>query len=341
MTECYIQIEDDKPVECDYCGWEGRGFELDSVSDIQERIYPGEICPAGQCPECGALAHLKTAPKAHYKPWRDEDLAAPWYVSMTWHDFPQGGSYGAVVTARNAEEAEKACRFEMAEAEFTDGECGRSLADVVEEYKDEWHIIDCFPLQQFINQHEFRDSPNYQPWLDSDMPSWHRMHKEREPAQSPPPGKFTIYTVTTDDRGGTETYVFLTEDEQSEFALDWCEQHWNEDEDGPMPDSWGEAYDMIRDGENYMWVEDHWFDLTPPQPPEDPFKVDMRCSQCGSEDVRADADAEWGQACNACGAEDLTIEEVYADEDVPWSLDDLFQWRIDNARRQPGFSQLT
>lgn len=61
MTECYIQVEDDDaPVRCDNCAWEGTAGQLVMVNDIQERINPGCEVPAGQCPdeECGALAYL-------------------------------------------------------------------------------------------------------------------------------------------------------------------------------------------------------------------------------------------------------------------------------------------
>jgi hypothetical protein len=30
------------------------------IADIQERLDPGGVVPAGQCPECGALAYLET-----------------------------------------------------------------------------------------------------------------------------------------------------------------------------------------------------------------------------------------------------------------------------------------
>ncbi|APH74132.1 hypothetical protein [Aquibium oceanicum] len=64
MTQCYIQTEnDDDPCICDDCGETHRADELDMVTDIEERISPGEIVPAGQCPSCGALAHLVNPPE--------------------------------------------------------------------------------------------------------------------------------------------------------------------------------------------------------------------------------------------------------------------------------------
>jgi hypothetical protein len=58
MSECYLEVADEATVECDNCDWEGIGADLDMVSDIQERITPGFLVPAGECPDCGGLAYL-------------------------------------------------------------------------------------------------------------------------------------------------------------------------------------------------------------------------------------------------------------------------------------------
>lgn len=63
MTTCFIQTDDDSALcVCDNCQHECRADELEMVSDIQERITPGCIVPAGQCRECGALSYLKDTP---------------------------------------------------------------------------------------------------------------------------------------------------------------------------------------------------------------------------------------------------------------------------------------
>jgi predicted RNA-binding Zn-ribbon protein involved in translation (DUF1610 family) len=57
-----------KPIHCDNCDWEG---DLDGddytvlghVEDLEVRINPGEIVPAGECPDCGALLQLGTRPE--------------------------------------------------------------------------------------------------------------------------------------------------------------------------------------------------------------------------------------------------------------------------------------
>lgn len=76
-----------------------------------------------------------------------------------------------------------------------------------------------------------------------------------------------LWTVTTDDRNGTETNVFLTEAEADTSALAWCRMHWSADFDGPMPEDWREAYETLEQGEQWMWVKEHELD-TPLTKPE-------------------------------------------------------------------------
>lgn len=42
---------------CDDCGTITIASKLEEIDDIGERLDPGSIVPAGQCPECGALAY--------------------------------------------------------------------------------------------------------------------------------------------------------------------------------------------------------------------------------------------------------------------------------------------
>jgi len=51
------------PAECAACGWKGDAIDVEcAIADFGDRVAPGEICPAGECPECGALAHLIEKP---------------------------------------------------------------------------------------------------------------------------------------------------------------------------------------------------------------------------------------------------------------------------------------
>ena len=64
---------------------------------------------------------------------------ARFYVTMTWENWPDCGSYGMVVEAKNHAEAEKAVRAEMVTHE--DGDEG---------YADSYYLVDCFDLDKFI-----------------------------------------------------------------------------------------------------------------------------------------------------------------------------------------------
>lgn len=41
--------------QCDECHWTGELDDVAAIDDVEERVAPGELHPAGQCPECGAL----------------------------------------------------------------------------------------------------------------------------------------------------------------------------------------------------------------------------------------------------------------------------------------------
>jgi hypothetical protein len=52
-----MQTETTPLVACENCDWRGQPDDLQPVCDLLERVAPGEPMPAGQCPDCGALAH--------------------------------------------------------------------------------------------------------------------------------------------------------------------------------------------------------------------------------------------------------------------------------------------
>ena len=41
--------------QCAECEWKGTMQELAPIANIEERVWPGELHAAGQCPACGAL----------------------------------------------------------------------------------------------------------------------------------------------------------------------------------------------------------------------------------------------------------------------------------------------
>lgn len=56
-------VLDDPPKQCSCpnCDWAGTSAEMKRVypdiPDLAERMDPGEECPVGECPKCGALCH--------------------------------------------------------------------------------------------------------------------------------------------------------------------------------------------------------------------------------------------------------------------------------------------
>ena len=53
-----INDHDGRVVKCQDCKWTGTACQTVPIRDLEERIAPGETVPAGECPECGALAAL-------------------------------------------------------------------------------------------------------------------------------------------------------------------------------------------------------------------------------------------------------------------------------------------
>ena len=86
-----------------------------------------------------------------YQPRPHAPDAPRWYVTLTWDNWPEGGSYGAVVQADDSDDAEHNVRWEMAGTRVDDG-CWEDEAEVIEAYGEEWHVVDCFKLDDFIAQ---------------------------------------------------------------------------------------------------------------------------------------------------------------------------------------------
>lgn len=47
-----------KSTECANCEWSGMVGQTHVIKDLASRLEPGNIVPAGECPECGALCYL-------------------------------------------------------------------------------------------------------------------------------------------------------------------------------------------------------------------------------------------------------------------------------------------
>ena len=137
MTELYLNydVPETERARCADCGWQGLAKNCDMVVDAQERLDPGCTVPAGQCPECRALAYLVEEPPKSRR----------WYVCMLWDE---GGSYTGIFEAADSEAAEALCKREMAEC-HSDGDEER-VAEVLEHDAPDWEVADIFDVDQFI-----------------------------------------------------------------------------------------------------------------------------------------------------------------------------------------------
>lgn len=59
MTSMILTDETDRtPCRCDNCNWVGAAGEAElEICNVEERLEPGGVVPAGECPECGGLAY--------------------------------------------------------------------------------------------------------------------------------------------------------------------------------------------------------------------------------------------------------------------------------------------
>lgn len=88
--------------ECANCGWKGAEQAVAVAHDLLRRLEPGDEFPAGECPDCGALAYLIDKSK----PEEDADEAAkPWHLleelgNAVMHLHDMGGSGGTEAEGR-------------------------------------------------------------------------------------------------------------------------------------------------------------------------------------------------------------------------------------------------
>lgn len=98
--------------------------------------------------------HTESAPLYTHAQLKEKRMKKRFYVTMTWDNWPEGGSFGTVVEASDQAEAEDLCRQEMAahRAEESADE-GEDADYYLSAYGGEWHVVDCFLLDDFIARH--------------------------------------------------------------------------------------------------------------------------------------------------------------------------------------------
>lgn len=51
-----------RPHLCQNCGRSWKVEKLGEIQNLWQRVMPGELCPSGECPKCGALCHPESSP---------------------------------------------------------------------------------------------------------------------------------------------------------------------------------------------------------------------------------------------------------------------------------------
>jgi hypothetical protein len=76
MTDVlFCDVSPATPCYCGNCDWRGSFDGTKIIHDFEERIDPGAEVPAGECPECGALAYIDT-PETRARGAAEDLLAA-------------------------------------------------------------------------------------------------------------------------------------------------------------------------------------------------------------------------------------------------------------------------
>lgn len=63
------ELPEDAVCVCSNCDWEGPPAEVEDLKDPNQRLYPGETVPAGECPECDCAVYLKEEPPTVADMW--------------------------------------------------------------------------------------------------------------------------------------------------------------------------------------------------------------------------------------------------------------------------------
>ena len=74
------------------------------------------------------------------------------YVTMTWDDFPEGGSYGNIFEAVDVGAAVLRCREAMAESRIEERDGEGNVSELVKQYANIWHVIDCWDVDAFVER---------------------------------------------------------------------------------------------------------------------------------------------------------------------------------------------
>lgn len=103
MASSLIRGEGNPACVCGNCDWTGTAEDLNEAADLSERLDAGSVVPAGECPECCALAYLQddgaAADRADALAILAEFVKAD-EAAAIWSDYKAGqGEFAAIRTA--------------------------------------------------------------------------------------------------------------------------------------------------------------------------------------------------------------------------------------------------
>lgn len=99
MSQLYLRQEDDSALcRCGNCAHTCTADEVEIITDFEERVSSGEVCPAGECPECGCLMYLDEPEK----PTASPDAIAALKALLEWESYMGGFDAPAWQAARAA-----------------------------------------------------------------------------------------------------------------------------------------------------------------------------------------------------------------------------------------------
>lgn len=80
------------------------------------------------------------------------------YVTLTWDNWPEGGSFGTVVMAEDHDKAIALAKLEMAHARLdgyyeSEAEVEADAQAMLAVLGREWHVVDCFALNELLDNH--------------------------------------------------------------------------------------------------------------------------------------------------------------------------------------------
>lgn len=205
-------------------------IEDEDEDEDEEELTHGEAALREHLAEQAEITTDYESRLALFQP-REQVNPRSYYVTMTWDDWPEGGSYGTVVMADDETQAEAMAIMEMAQsrAEECEREPDDEASDIIwwlEDRAANWHVVDCFPLDDFITMHSAAAAPL----------------------------KTKVWTVVTNDDDGTpEARIYGSEAVAVAAICDWLAGYFDDEGDEkPTPENWRDAYSNLCDTPGFI-----------------------------------------------------------------------------------------